>query len=64
LVLGAFSAAAFLANWAGKRWQEPWLTPLLMLALIAIAIGLYLLSLKLASHYLERNQDKMCDELV
>ena len=64
LVLGAFSAAAFLATWVGKRWHEPWLAPLLMLVLISVTGGLYLLTLNMASDYLEKHQDKMCDELV
>lgn len=62
--LGVLSAAAFGASWAGKRWQEPWLTPTLMLVLIALATCGYLLSLHLAAAYLEKHQDKMCDELV
>ncbi|HUS18174.1 MAG TPA: hypothetical protein VMZ25_00860 [Terriglobales bacterium] len=64
IVLAAFSALAFGANWAGKHWQRPWLTPLLLLVTVLAAGGIYLLALKLASEYLEKHQDKMCDELV
>ncbi len=64
LVLGTLSAACFAVSWAGKRWQEPMLTPVLLFLLILLAMAGYMLSLKLGSEYLEKHQEKMCDELV
>lgn len=64
MVLGALSAACFLASWVGRKWGQPLLTPAVLVLGILLAGVLYLLSLRYAAKYLEAHQDKMADELA
>jgi len=64
IVFGMLGGCWFLANFIGRRYQDPGLALWVLLGMIAVCAALYYASLVVSARYLETHLDKLCDELV
>ena len=64
LVFGMMGGLWFLANLVGRWYQNPWLALAMLAGIMAVLSAVYYGTLVMSANYLEKNLDKLSEELA